>query len=77
MRKHFFAVTVTEHYNRLPREAIYLSLPPWRYSKAAWMWSWATSSRWPCLSRVLDKVTSRSPFQPQPSRDSVNPEATH
>lgn len=30
------------------------------------MWSWATSSRCPCLSRGLDQVPSRDPFQPQP-----------
>lgn len=29
------------------------NIPPWRYSKAIWMWSWATSSRLPCL---YDKV---------------------
>ena len=27
------------------------SLCPWRYSRAVWTWSWATSCRWPCLSR--------------------------
>ena len=26
-------------------------LPPWRYSKAVWTWSWATGSKQPCLSR--------------------------
>lgn len=24
---------------------------PWRYSEAIWTWSWATGSRWPCLSK--------------------------
>ena len=27
------------------------SLHPWRYSNAIWTWSWATGSRWLCLSR--------------------------
>jgi len=46
-------------------------LPPWRYSKDIWTWSWATSSRWPCLSRKLDKMTSSHPFKPQTFCDSV------
>lgn len=33
------------------------SLPPWRYSKATWTWSW------PCLSQGLDQVMSKGPFQ--------------
>jgi len=38
---------VTEHWSRLAREVV----EPWRYSKAFWIWSWATSSRWLYLSR--------------------------
>jgi len=34
MRKNFFPLRVTEHGNRLPREAEYLLL--WRYSRPAW-----------------------------------------
>lgn len=40
-------------------------LPPWRYSKDIWTWSWVTISRWPCLSRGLNKMISRGPFQLQ------------
>ena len=47
------------------------SLLPWGYSKAIWIRSWATGSRWPCLSRRLDQMTSRGPRQPQPFCDSV------
>lgn len=47
------------------------SLQSWRYQKATWTWSWATGSRWPCLSLGLDQMISRGPFQPQPSRDCV------
>lgn len=33
MKKNFFTVGVTDHWNRLPRGR---SLPPWRYSKPTW-----------------------------------------
>lgn len=43
-----FKVKVVKHWNTLPRE-----LHLCTYSKAAWPQSWATCSRWPCLSRQL------------------------
>lgn len=39
-----------------------ISLHPW---KAIWTWPWATDSTWPDLSRVVDQMTSRGPFQSQ------------
>lgn len=30
------------------------SLHAWRYLKVIWTWSWAISSRWPCLSRGFE-----------------------
>jgi len=59
-RQHFFTVRVTEQWHRMPREAV--DLPPWKSPKAAWTWSWATCSGWPCLSRRLDQMTSRGLF---------------
>ncbi|KAK4816307.1 LOW QUALITY PROTEIN: hypothetical protein QYF61_014605 [Mycteria americana] len=47
--KHFFTMRVTEPWHRCPDRL--WSLPPWKSSKAIWTWSWATRSRWPCLSR--------------------------
>lgn len=38
----------------------------WRYSKATWIWSCATCSRWLCLSRDLGKMDLWRPLQPQP-----------
>ena len=35
MRKNFFTLRVTEHWNRLPREGLW-SLFLWRYSRPAW-----------------------------------------
>lgn len=44
------------------------SLYPWRYTKAVWAWSWATDSRWPCLSRgVWPDDLQRSSFYFKPS----------
>lgn len=40
-------------------------LPPWRCLKDIQILSWVTVSRWPCLSRGLDKMTFGGPFQPQ------------
>lgn len=46
------------------------ALPAWRYSKAMGMWSWATSSRWPCWSCLaLDDLQWSS--QPTPFWDSI------
>lgn len=42
IRKHLFAVWVTEHWLRLPREA--LESPSWRSSKITWVWFWASCS---------------------------------
>jgi len=63
----FFTVRVTKHWDRLPEKL--WSLHPWRQSKANWTSSWAACSRWPCLSRELDQLNSRGPFQPQPFCD--------
>lgn len=30
-----------------------------------------TCSKWPCLNKELDQMTSRDPFQPQPFHDSL------
>ncbi|KAK4832089.1 hypothetical protein QYF61_020704, partial [Mycteria americana] len=49
IRKHFF---FSEGGRALVQVAQRLwSLHPWRCSKAVWTQSWATSCRWPCLSR--------------------------
>jgi len=42
MRKNFFTLRVTEHWNRMPRELVDLL---WRYSRPAWMRSCAACSR--------------------------------
>ena len=54
IRKHFCTVQVMEHWHRLPREAV--EAPPWRSSKAAWMWAGTI-----CLSRDWAKWTQRFP----------------
>lgn len=64
IRNHFTA-QVTEHWHKLPRQAV-VSLS-WRSSKATWVWAWAPCSGWLCLS--LDQVGSRGPCQPQPLGD--------
>jgi len=43
VRKNFFTLRVTEHWNRLPRGAMNSVL--WRYSKPSWMQSCAACSR--------------------------------
>lgn len=48
---------VTEHWHRLPIEAV--CSPPQRPPKAAWTWPWAACSGCPCWSRRLEQVTSR------------------
>lgn len=61
-RKHFLAVRVMEHWNRLPREVaefflrsgsgdLLPSLKILEIFKAAWIWSWAVCCR--CLSRGI------------------------
>lgn len=41
-------------------------LPPCRYAKAIWTWSWASGSGWPCFwAGRLSQMTSRGPFQCQ------------
>lgn len=47
-RKHFLTVQVTEHWHSFPREAV--ESPPWRFSKAACIRSWAACFGWPCVS---------------------------
>lgn len=49
-RKHFFAVQVTKHWHRWPREAV--ESPSFERLKAIWMQSLATCSSWPCLTRL-------------------------
>lgn len=48
MRKNFFAVKVTQHWNKLPCEVL---KSPWRYSKTIWTQFWVTCSRGLCLNR--------------------------
>lgn len=43
----------------------------WRYSEAVWMWSWATVSVWPWLSRGVGPDNLQTTFQHQPSCDFV------
>ncbi|KAK4830026.1 hypothetical protein QYF61_008289, partial [Mycteria americana] len=69
IRKHFFTVRVTKHWYKFPREA--MDSPSLEIFKAIWTHSWATGSRWLCLSRWLDQLISRCPFQPQLFCDSV------
>lgn len=53
------------------------NLSAWGCSEFVWTWSWATSTRWPCLSRCLDQMTSKRPFQPQPFCNAVIKHATY
>lgn len=46
------------------------SLYFWRHSKPVLTWSYAICSRWLCLNRGLDQMTSRGYLQPQPFCDS-------
>lgn len=56
IRKQFWSVLVMEHWDSLPREAV--EFYSWKYSKVICTWSWATSCRCSCLSKVLDWITS-------------------
>ena len=47
LSEHFFTVRVTKHCTGCPGG--WWSPHPWRYSKAAWTWTWATGSSCPCL----------------------------
>jgi len=49
MRKNFFTLRMTEHWNRLP-EGLW-SLLVWRYSRPAWTRSCAAFCRGPCFGR--------------------------
>ena len=51
MRKNFYTLGVTEHWNRLPRRLWILLL--WRYSRPAWTRSCAACCRWPCFGREV------------------------
>lgn len=45
----FLTVWVTVHWHRVPRVAV--ESPPWRSSKAPWIWSWAPCPGCSCLNR--------------------------
>lgn len=53
------------------------SLYPWRYSKLNWAGSWTTCSRWPHLSRGVDRIVSRGPLQPQAFCDTTQDAPSH
>ena len=52
LRKNFFTLRVTEHWNKLPREA--MKFCAWRSSEATWTLAWALCSGFPCLARGFD-----------------------
>lgn len=54
-RIHFFIMSVTEHWPSFPIDVV---APPWIYLKAIWTQSWATSHKWPYLSRGLDQTAT-------------------
>lgn len=64
-----FILSGTEHWHRLPVEAVESSLL--EIFKSSPKWPWATGYKWPFLSRGLCKRTSRGPSQPQPVCDFV------
>lgn len=55
-------------YDNVTLGCLEILITPWRYSEATWIWSWATSARWPYLSR-LDQAVSRGAFQLHPHCD--------
>lgn len=65
VRERFFSVRVARHWQRFPRE---VEKSPWKFQTN----SWETDSRWSCMSRRLDKVIVRGPFQLQPFSVFVN-----
>lgn len=67
--KHFFTLSVTKHRNRLPREAVVSpSLEMLKTHLEMILSSWLG---WPCLSRGLNRLTTRAPFHSQLLCDSV------
>lgn len=66
IRKQFSSGKVTEHWYKLR------SLHPWRSSKAVWTQSLASSSGWPCLSRVVGPDDFQRCLLTQPFCDAVN-----
>jgi len=60
MRKNFFTVRMTEHWNRLPKEVV--KSPSLEIFKICLDLTWATYCREPALAEGLDFI-SRRPFQ--------------
>ena len=72
IREHLFTVRVTEHWNRLPREAV--ESPSLNILKSWWHDrhdSWQLTLGGPAWAGGLDKMTSRRAFQSQPFCDPV------
>ena len=51
MRKNFFPLRMTEHWNRQPREVVVEYLLLWRYSRPTWTRSCSACCRWPFFGR--------------------------
>lgn len=67
LRKHFCSVRVTNQGHRMLRgaaESLFLEISKSHLDRSNWLWV-------PCFRRGLVKMTSRSPFQPQPFCDTV------